>query len=169
MSDQTERAKFEAWMRSRSDHYEYVRHLPKRLKFGPDLYHDEGIQIAWDSWKARAAQPAAEPVAWSEHDLSVIADLEALAKEQHSGFWPRAIASAALRMIRRTPPVTHPAPAAEPPSDALDAKRWRWLADDMDGDAQCDFITDLHRCVYGRIDLDKKADAAIAAHEAKRP
>jgi hypothetical protein len=47
--------------------------------------------------------------------------------------------------------------------DRQDAKRWRWLADDMNGDAQREFLSDLHRCVYGRGDLEKKADAAMKA------
>ena len=53
------RAAFEAWMRERSDHFEYVRALPRLLTFGARgmeeascRYHDHSTQEAWESWKA---------------------------------------------------------------------------------------------------------------------
>jgi hypothetical protein len=51
------------------------------------------------------------PTEFSDHDKGIIADIEAMAKSHHTGWWSRALASAALRIIRREGPA--PVLAAE--------------------------------------------------------
>lgn len=62
------RKAFEDWMRGRSDHFEYVRSLPRLLRFGVDgvenpsftdddgRYHEDSTQLAWEAWQSRGVR-----------------------------------------------------------------------------------------------------------------
>jgi hypothetical protein len=57
--------------------------------------------------------------------------------------------------------------ACPPLSGVLDADRWRWLANDCDGNAQDDFIRWLSGHVASKEEIDAKIDEAMAAANAK--
>lgn len=68
-----------------------------------------------------AARGGGEAVAFDAHDKSIIADIEAMARSNENGWWSKALAAAALRLIYRSG--APPAPAI-PDGDTATACRW---------------------------------------------
>lgn len=63
---------------------------------------------------AALAAPSAEPVALTEHELGIIADIEVMSREHGYGFWSRALALGTLNMVRRLRSATPAQPPAAP-------------------------------------------------------
>ena len=79
---------------------------------------------------------------------------EAEAWKKYASAWEEKAVDAAAEIIRLR---------AEAEALRKDAERYRWLADDCDGNAQDDFIIWLNGHVCSRQEFDASIDAAIAA------
>lgn len=96
--------------------------------------YTNGWNACHDQFMAALRSQAESHGQAAEHDAEVIRAIEQIARDKARGFWPRALAVSALRLIRQAPP--EPAPvlpdARELPPD-WDAKqeiayRWGWRA-----------------------------------------
>ena len=106
MSDQTERAAFEAWAATQPRH----EGVDMRFLALNNAYIDFDLHGAWNSWQAaRAAQPAAEPVALELlREYVVLDDKHFPSAAPHEWMaW-----NDKVRAILAAPPATHPTPAA---------------------------------------------------------
>lgn len=78
---------------------------------------------------AHDAQPATSSVQVDEHEAKIIADLDAMASNKASGYWPQALAIGALQMIRALQRnlalhARPPAPAADGADELEQAELW---------------------------------------------
>lgn len=77
-------------------------------------FEGETLQLCLrNALDAKRAAPDDVPVdaSYSKHDQEIIADLEAMARNQAKGYWPKMLAICALRMIREARAAQPPAPA----------------------------------------------------------
>lgn len=98
----------EVWISRPGNYSNQVRYLsPLTLRTNDAGEQTADILLSAD-YDLEPDAPAAPPesIQFDEHDLGIIRDLEAMAAEQLVGFWPKALALGALRLIRqrRTPP-----------------------------------------------------------------
>jgi hypothetical protein len=98
---------------SRPDFRRTIELINTRLgKLSKNDFHDnEKHRLALEAFllangALERSQPTGAAQATDEHDAGIIRDLEAMAANQLAGFWPRALAAGALRLIKRAPQPT---------------------------------------------------------------
>lgn len=79
------------------------------------------------SWALQCLGEPMDAEGWSEHELGIIRDLEALGRKRDVGFWPSAIALGAVGIIKRAQAklVVAPQPAVEQQAVEIGAVAWR--------------------------------------------